>query len=60
MTTGLYAGHMLDRFVPAEGLQNPQEMWWIYFGIALLSPIGLIAGRKWLMRTVHNDGVHEA
>ena len=60
MTTGLYAGHMLDRFVPAEGLQNPQEMWWIYFGIALISPIGLIAGRKWLMRTVHDDGVREA
>jgi dipeptide/tripeptide permease len=60
MTTGLYAGHMLDRFVPAEGLQNPQGMWWIYFGIALISPLGLIAARKWLLNAVHEDGVRKA
>jgi POT family proton-dependent oligopeptide transporter len=57
MTTGLYAGHMLDRFVPAQGLQDPQGMWWIYFGIALISPIGLIIGRKWLLRSVHEDSI---
>jgi dipeptide/tripeptide permease len=60
MTTGLYAGWMLDRFVPAGGPQNPQGLWWIYFAIAIVSPIGLIVARRWLLNSVHNDGVARA
>jgi dipeptide/tripeptide permease len=56
-TTGIYAGNLLDRFVPAEGIQNPQTLWWIYFAIAIISPIGLIAARKWLLARVRNEGV---
>jgi dipeptide/tripeptide permease len=59
-TTGLYAGSLLDRFVPAEGIQNPQGLWWIYFAIAIISPIGLIAARKWLIKSVRNEGVTQA
>jgi len=59
-TTGLYAGSMLDRFVPAEGVQDPQSLWWIYFAIAIISPIGLIIARKWLLRSVRNEGVARA
>ena len=59
-TTGLYAGSLLDRFIPAEGPQSPETLWWIYFAIAIISPIGLIAARKWLLARVRNDGVAQA
>lgn len=57
MTTGLYAGWMIDHFVPATGAQNPQGLWLVYFGIAAISPIGLITARKWLLKSVRNEGI---
>ena len=60
LTTGWYAGSVLDHFVPATGAQNPQGMWSIYFAIALLSPLGLLAARRWLLNSVHEDGVRRA
>jgi POT family proton-dependent oligopeptide transporter len=57
MTTGLYAGAMLDRFVPASGPQSPQTLWFIYGLIAITSPIGLLLARRWLLRSVRNEGV---
>jgi MFS family permease len=59
-TTGLYAGSLLDRFIPAEGPQSPETLWWIYFAIAIISPLGLIAARRWLLNSVHNHGVAKA
>jgi MFS family permease len=59
-TTGLYAGSLLDRFVPAGGPQDPETLWWIYFAIAIISPIGLITARRWLLNSVHNQGVSKA
>lgn len=59
-TTGWYAGWMLDKFVPATGPQDPQSLWWIYFGIAMISPIGLILGRRWLLRSESPDGLGHA
>jgi dipeptide/tripeptide permease len=56
-TTGLYAGSMLDRFVPMDAPQNPQTMWLIYGIIACISPLGLILARRWLIRGVRNEGV---
>ncbi len=56
-TTGLYAGSVLDRFVPMDGPQDPGTMWMIYGFIACISPIGLIIARKWLLTGVKNDGV---
>ena len=51
-TTGLYSGFMVGEFIPKEGPQDPGPMWMIYGFIALLSPIGLLLARKWLMKGV--------
>ena len=51
--TSLYAGWFLMHYCP-EGVppsqMNTQTMWLIYGFIAVLSPIGLIAARKWMMK----------
>ena len=49
MTTGLYSGYMLSRYCPEIGVRDTKTMWLIYSFIALLSPIGLLLGRKWVM-----------
>jgi POT family proton-dependent oligopeptide transporter len=49
-TTGLYSGYMLGRYCPEGGVQHTQTMWFIYSLIALASPIGLLLGRRWVMR----------
>lgn len=56
-TTGFYAGAVLDVFVPVAGKQHPGTMWLIYGVIALISPLGLIVARRWLIRGVRNEGV---
>jgi MFS family permease len=48
-TTGFYSGFMLERFCPKDGPKDTGTMWIIYGAIALLSPIGLLAARKWLL-----------
>jgi MFS family permease len=48
--TGLYAGWMIDRFVPEHGAQRPGVMWLAYGAVALASPLGLLVGRRWLLR----------
>lgn len=50
MTTGLYSGFLLEKYCPKEGQQDTATMWFIYGLIAIVSPIGLILGRKWVMR----------
>jgi len=47
--TGFYAGTMLDIFVPRSGPQDPGTMWLIYGLTALVSPIGLVLARRWLL-----------
>jgi POT family proton-dependent oligopeptide transporter len=53
MITGFYSGWFLTQYVP-EGANpatmNSEFMWFIYALIAMLSPIGLIIARKWMMR----------
>ncbi len=51
-TTGLYAGSMIAHFMPLEGPKDSGTMWLIYAFIALISPIGLIIGRKWVQKGV--------
>ena len=51
-TTGWYSGAMLNSFVPTEGPQDPNTMWMIYALIALISPIGLLLGKKWVEKGV--------
>lgn len=48
--TGFYAGDMLERYVPVSGPQDPGTLWSIYGLIALATPIGLVAARRWLGR----------
>ncbi len=58
--TGLYAGTMLDRYVPMNGPQDPGALWLIYGVTALISPFGLILARRWLLVGVRNEGVGNA
>jgi len=47
--TGFYAGAMIDAFVPVGGGGSPGTLWLIHGGIAMLTPIGLVIGRRWLL-----------
>lgn len=47
-TTGFYSGFILERFVPTEGAQSSGTMWLLYGAIAMMSPLALIAARKWI------------
>jgi POT family proton-dependent oligopeptide transporter len=47
-TTGFYSGFMLNHFIPETGAQDPATLWLIYGIIACVSPIALIATRRWL------------
>jgi proton-dependent oligopeptide transporter, POT family len=49
-TTGLYSGFLLQHYCPEQGPQDTQSMWLIYGIIAVVSPIGLMIGRSWVMR----------
>ena len=48
--TGTYAGYLLDLFVPLTGARHTSELWMIYGVTALVSPLGLILARKWLLQ----------
>lgn len=47
-TTGFYSGRFLERFIPDGGPYDSGTMWLIYAFIALISPIGLLIGKKWV------------
>lgn len=52
VVTSLYAGWFLMNYCPEEGLpgqMRTEEMWLIYGGIALISPIALILVRPWML-----------
>ncbi|MFH0883488.1 MAG: MFS transporter [bacterium] len=51
-TTGLYAGSMIAHFIPVNGPQDSGTMWLFYAFIAMITPIGLILGRKWVQKGV--------
>lgn len=51
-TTGLYSGSMIAHFIPEGGPHNSGTMWLIYAFIACISPITLMAARKWLIKGV--------
>jgi MFS family permease len=50
---GLYTGRMMATYCPADGPQNTETMWLIYGVIAMISPIGLILGSKWVQKGLH-------
>ncbi|MEP0845874.1 MAG: MFS transporter [Phycisphaerae bacterium] len=51
-TTGFYSGLMLSKYCPAgappEQLHT-ETLWFIYGCIAMVTPIGLVLARKWVM-----------
>ena len=51
-TTGLYSGPMIARFLPEHGPQDSGTMWLVYGCIAMISPVGLLIGRRWVQRGV--------
>lgn len=48
MLVPLYSGHMIDKYVPAEGPQDPEGMWFIFGVVACMSTLFLILGKKWV------------
>ena len=55
-TTGFYSGYMLATYCPANlprAELHTGTMWFVYGCIAMLSPIGLFLGRKWVMKGLH-------
>lgn len=52
--TSLYSGWFLSRYcpggVPPEALQT-ETMWFIYGIIALLTPVGLLVARPWMLKS---------
>jgi POT family proton-dependent oligopeptide transporter len=50
MITGLYAGTMVEHFIPQQGVQHTSVLWLIHGSIAMLSPVGLIVARRWLLK----------
>ncbi|MFH1811567.1 MAG: MFS transporter [Pseudomonadota bacterium] len=44
----IYSGWFLQRYCPAEGVQNTETMWFIYGLIAMSSTVMLILARGWV------------
>jgi MFS family permease len=58
-TTGLYSGFLLERFCPPLG-QGPQAtgtLWLIYGVAGMVTPLGLLAARRWLQAGRLDDHV---
>lgn len=58
-TTGFYSGYLLATFCPADVPRDQlrtEYLWLIYSCIAMLSPIGLLLARKWVMQGLHTPG----
>ena len=51
--TAIYSGWFLQNYCPADtpvSALNTETMWFIYGLIAIVSPIGLILARKWMVK----------
>lgn len=51
--TGFYSGWFLSKYVPINtppSEMNTEFMWFIYGLIAIISPIGLILAKKWMIK----------
>jgi MFS family permease len=44
----LYSGLMLQKYVPAVGVRNPEQMWLVFALIAMISPILLVVFKGWV------------
>ena len=51
--TAMYSGWFLERYCPDKTphpLLNTETMWFIYGLIAIISPIGLLIARRWMLK----------
>lgn len=48
MLVPLYSGLALQKYVPAEGHQDPQRMWLIFAIVAMVSPVLLVVAKGWV------------
>jgi len=44
----IYSGSMLQKYVPADGPQDPETMWMIFGAVAIISPVLLVACKGWV------------
>jgi len=61
-TTGFYSGFLLAKFCPENATATEQHtgtLWLIYGCIAMLTPIGLLLARKWVMAGLHHKPASE-
>ena len=51
----MYSGLMLQKFVPAVGVRNPEQMWLVFALVAMISPIMLVIFKGWVgdLKTKH-------
>ena len=54
----LYSGHMIARYVPAEGPQDPERMWLIFACIAMVSTILLLLGKRWVGKEFQTEAAN--
>jgi dipeptide/tripeptide permease len=53
IVTAVYSGWFLMQYCPSEtppSEMNTEFMWFIYGLIAIISPIGLILAKKWMVK----------
>jgi hypothetical protein len=48
MFVPLYSGHMLQKYVPADGPRDPETMWLIFALVAMTSTVMLIVAKGWV------------
>ena len=53
----IYSGYMISKYVPSDGAQNPEAMWFIFALIAIISPIGLILAKRWMGKSMETKPV---
>ncbi len=46
----LYSGWMIEKYCPQNACTKPEQMWFIFGLIAVISPLILIVGKKWLSK----------
>jgi dipeptide/tripeptide permease len=50
-TTGFYSGAMIARYIPESGPTDSGTLWLFYGLFAMITPIGLLLGRRWVQRS---------
>lgn len=47
IVTSIYAGHLVERFCPAEGPKDTTTMWLLNAGIGMVTPLLLLVASRW-------------